>query len=186
MTEAEFVTRLVERINSWTHDFSGAQACVGARFDYASYRFAYAKDGSSPGTQNRSYQTDILVYDDDGETWTPLLVIECKFGGFTTHDLLTYGKKAQAHRALHPYLRYGFVVGGVDGELPFRMVVHGEAFDFLAVLANDLDGVKPVLKEEIVASRLLWQAFKSKKLPTGAFLLHRAFRILTLDDPVVA
>jgi hypothetical protein len=48
-----------------------------------------------------------------------------------------------------------------------------------------LDAIKPVLMEKIVASRLLWHAFKSKKLPTGAFLIHRAFRISTLNDPVV-
>jgi hypothetical protein len=51
------------------------------------------------------YQTDLLISErlDDGEDWTPRVVVEFKLGSVTTHDALTYSAKAATHKNVHPY-----------------------------------------------------------------------------------
>jgi len=44
----------------------------------------------------------------------PFVVIETKYGSFSTHDVLIYSTKALKHKEIYPYIRYGFVVGGID------------------------------------------------------------------------
>ena len=45
-------------------------------------------------------------------------------GGVTTHDALTYSTKAATHKHVHPYLRYGFLAGGIQ-TIPGRLIKHG-------------------------------------------------------------
>ncbi len=74
-----------------------------------------------------AFQTDILVEKVDTEI--PLVVIELKFGGFSTHDIITYSSKATRHKEIYPYLRYGFVVGGSDA-LSKKFLTHNQGVDF--------------------------------------------------------
>jgi len=50
-----------------------------------------------------AFQTDLLI----AKNSIPLAVIETKYGGFSTHDVLVYSVKAQKHKETYPYLRYG-------------------------------------------------------------------------------
>jgi len=176
-SEQSFVSEFVEILNSWSDELGGAHSSWGERVDYAAYRFAYAQDGTVFDPDNRAYQTDVLVYDENKDkTWIPRVIIECKYGSMTTHDLLVYGRKADAHRSIHPYIRYGFVVGGYSGGIPCRMLSHGNSFDFLAVMPSDHNGMgelKNVIATELNASRSLWSAYRHRRLPTGTKLIHR-------------
>ncbi len=70
---------------------------------------------NEPRTRRRgsyAFQTDLLIIRKD--TRFPLVVIETKYNGFSTHDVLTYSTKAQKHKEIYPYLRYGLVVGGIN------------------------------------------------------------------------
>src|SRR3989338_1273573 len=51
-----------------------------------------------------AFQTDILIKNKQGGA---LVVIETKYGGFSTHDIITYSVKANRHKEIYPYLRYG-------------------------------------------------------------------------------
>jgi hypothetical protein len=62
--------------------------------------------------------------------WVPRVVVEFKLGSVTTHDALTYLAKAATHKNVHPYLRYGIIIGGLDGPVPKRLVRHGHSFVF--------------------------------------------------------
>jgi len=67
---------------------------------------------NEPRTRRRgsyAFQTDLLIIRKD--TRFPLVVIETKYNGFSTHDVLTYSTKAKKHKEIYPYLRYGLVVG---------------------------------------------------------------------------
>lgn len=79
------------------------------------------------------FETDILIYERiDDERWTPRLVIETKVDSVTTHDAITYSKKAKNHRVVHPFLRYGIFIGGMGNcGVPARLLRHGEALDFM-------------------------------------------------------
>jgi hypothetical protein len=78
-----------------------------------------------------AFQTDLLIT----KASLPLVAIELKVGSFTTHDVITYSWKAVRHKEVYPYLRYGFVVFGLDA-LGRRFVTHNEGFDFALALAD--------------------------------------------------
>jgi len=79
------------------------------------------------------YETDILIYEQLKEKiWKPRIIIEAKINSVTTHDAITYSQKAQAHKNVHPYLRYGILIGNRKHHpLPGRLFRHGSHFDFM-------------------------------------------------------
>jgi hypothetical protein len=85
----------------------------------------------SPMRGQFAFQTDVLIT----KASLPLVVIELKVGSFTTHDVITYSWKAVRHKQVYPYLRYGFVVFGLD-VLGRRFVTHNEGFDFAMALPD--------------------------------------------------
>jgi len=100
---------------------------------------SYKSGGTEPADPRPyrdCYSTDLLVYDEtaDGTTWVPRLVIECKKrgGDATTHGAIAYSVKAATHKNVHPYLRYGMLIGGYEHIRPY-LVRHGVGFDFIAV-----------------------------------------------------
>ena len=113
--EKQWVRLLAERLNEPLQRFSNGAVsmCVGShkRLLYACEVAAY--ENLSPVETNSSgYETDLLLYDKaGGSRWVPRVVVECKLGGVTTHDALTYSAKAFTHKHVHPYLRYGILVG---------------------------------------------------------------------------
>ncbi|USD61310.1 hypothetical protein J4N45_04895 [Vibrio sp. SCSIO 43140] len=107
------------------------------------------------------FETDILIYEwIDDATWTPRVVVETKVDSVTTHDAITYSKKAQNHRVVHPFLRYGMFIGGIgNGGVPARLLRHGEAFDFM-IAWKDLVSTKEekqtllgILADEVETSK---------------------------------
>jgi hypothetical protein len=90
----------------------------------ASGRLSYDVSGV-PMRGQHAFQTDILITKGP----TPLVAIELKSGSFSSHDVITYSARAERHKRIYPYLRYGFVVVGL-GALGRRFVTHNEGFDF--------------------------------------------------------
>ena len=89
-----------------------------------------SNDGGGPPRRGQyAFQTDILVSKNE----IPLVVVELKSGSFSSHDVITYSFKAQRHKQVYPYLRYGFAVVGLEA-LGRRFVTHNEGFDFAVAL----------------------------------------------------
>ena len=144
------------------------------------------KGPDKEGTSVSRYETDLLVYDAlDQDVWIPRVVIECKLEGVTTHDAITYSRKASTHKQVHPYLRYGILIGSWGkGQFPARLFRHGEHFDFMAIWA----GVEPtdaewqdftaVLSDEIKSSRKIHEILTSNRSPvkTRYTPVHRPLR----------
>jgi hypothetical protein len=114
------------------------------RLPYAAYVANYrSKPGElavgEPVTKSHGYQTDLLIAERLGTAgdWVPRVVVEFKLGGVTSHDALTYSAKAATHKNVHPYLRYGIVIGGYRGPVPQRLIRHGQHFDFMVTLASE-------------------------------------------------
>ncbi len=134
----------------------------------------------------RNYATDILVREVRGDRWTPRVVIEAKLGQVTTHDALTYSAKAATHKQIHPYLRYGILIGAWGKTaLPPRLLHHGEHFDFMMCwpeLEPDSelwDTWLAVLAAEVVASRQTQKLLTRGGDPGQATyrLIHRQLRL---------
>ena len=151
---------------------------TGGRLAYRNEVFRY-NDTKPSESKLIAYQTDILVREELGNgLWVPRVVIECKLASVTTHDALTYSAKAETHKQVHPYLRYGILIGDHEKKaVPRRLFRHGAYFDFMAAWnakepsGEEWNGLIGVLRLEIEAPRQI------EKLVTGIAskysLVHR-------------
>lgn len=104
----------------------------GFKLPYSNEVLSY--ENNKPGQQNFiAYETDILIFEElDQNVWKPRIIIEGKINSVTTHDAITYSQKAQTHKNVHPYLRYGILIGNRKHyPLPGRLFRHGQHFDFM-------------------------------------------------------
>jgi hypothetical protein len=67
-----------------------------------------------PRRGDYAFQVDILIAREISngnaeKSYLPFVVIETKYGTFSTHDVLIYSTKALKHKEIYPYIRYGFV-----------------------------------------------------------------------------
>jgi hypothetical protein len=90
--------------------------------------------------RGRGFEQDILVYDEISQGHTsiiPRIVAEVKFKNVTTHDVLVYSEKADRIRRVYPYVRYGFILGGMK-TIPARVLRLGQRFDFMVAIDASL------------------------------------------------
>lgn len=116
-----------------------------------------------------AFQTDLmikkrrsLVKDEESN---PFVVIEVKFGRFTTHDILTYSAKATRHKEIYPHLRYGLVVGGVK-KIDRRFFTHNSGFDFAVAVekSENLSEVTEIIKQQLQAAECMLKVFEGKEV----------------------
>jgi hypothetical protein len=156
------------------------------------YRLPYTREvlsyrGTRPEREtDMRYETDLLVVEQVNGEWTPRVVVEAKLGSVTTHDAITYSQKAATHKHVHPYLRYGIILGGRRHHpLPGRLFRHGAHFDFmlswtgLTASADEFEQFRSLLLEEVAASRLLQDLMFNTR---GRTRLHYSM----LRRPVIA
>ena len=108
----------------------------------------------------------------------------------TTHDALTYSTKAATHKHVHPYLRYGTLIGAFDDALPGRLIRHGAYFDFMMVwsgeeaMAGEWSDLTRLAAEEVKASRTLQSLLTESRIRGRKRfrLLHRPLRLSGSSD----
>jgi hypothetical protein len=177
-----FIEELQKRMQSVSLKGSTVRVEAGKKLPYAFEVLSYSD--TEPDEQCTSqYQTDVLIYDQfKDETWIPRVVIECKQKTVTTHDALTYSTKAATHKNVHPYLRYGILLGKRNHyPLPGRLIRHGLNFDFMASWVDyeptndEWQDLMGVLVEEVQASRLLQETLTESRSKSRKHfsLIHR-------------
>ena len=191
MSEDEFARRLVAAVAPCLkpHKVKEKRSLL---YDLSFDHFGKVSKGVDPEGapirgQGRGFEQDILVYDEvtGGDTSVvPRIVAEVKFGGVTTHDVLIYAEKADRIRRLYPYVRYGFVLGGLD-QIPRRVLRLGQRFDFIVALSSGLNAKElanfcELMKREAAASAALVDVLFGQRKPT------RIEKRLTVayDEPV--
>ncbi|HEY5504490.1 MAG TPA: hypothetical protein VIK28_04970 [Sedimentisphaerales bacterium] len=141
----------------------------GKKLPYKCEIYEYSGDDKQVPDVSK-YETDLLVSDkwSDGR-WVPRVVVECKLA-ITTHDTLTYSAKAATHKHVHPYLRYGILVGDLKNQaLPGRLVKHGAYFDFMLSWkeqdpsSEEWQHLCDLLRQEVDASRELQEMFTTNR-----------------------
>jgi hypothetical protein len=160
MKEQDWAVEVTERLRSFLSNLGGNYRIETSRkLCYANEVRRYGKSGAI--SHEILFETDILIYEHiDDEIWTPRIVIETKINSVTTHDAITYSKKAQNHRAVHPFLRYGMLLGNM-GEVgvPARVLRHGENFDFMIAWkdfnpsSNEIEVTQDIVASELMASQ---------------------------------
>ena len=184
MNEVEWVELIAKRIGRPLRSGS-VLAKTGLRLPYG-YEIA-AYDGEEPESTVIRYQTDLVLLEEFEESrWTPRVVVEAKLGSINTHDAITYSQKAEAHRAVHPYLRYGVMLGNRRNHpLPGRLYRHGTQFDFMISFQSfeptrtEIRRFLEVLRSEIEASRSLERIlYDSRRKDRDRYtVLHRKLEL---------
>lgn len=161
ISEADWAKEVVEIINSKLKELFPKhllRAESGKGLVYAYEITDYGIEDSHKPAETREFKTDILIFEElKNERWKPRVVIETKIRGVTTHDAITYSKKASNHKAVHPYLRYGIFIGKIE-QIPRRLIRHGENFDFMITWADnqpsaeELNNFFDVIEKEVNAS----------------------------------
>jgi len=180
-----FISELQERMQTVALKESTVRVEAGCKLPYAFEVQDYRS--SEPDEQSISrYETDVLIFDQFNEDkWVPRVVIECKRRSVTTHDALTYSTKAATHKNVHPYLRYGILLGNRRHyPLPARLIRHGANFDFMASWVgyeptdDEWQDLMSVLVDEVKASRLLQNMLTSghSKARTHYSIIHRPLK----------
>ena len=167
MNEAEFKEKLKEELQKELKD-DGVKVEKDKNLIYkivVNEKFAFEPNTpKEPKRGSYAFQTDLLIISEDNSL--PLVVIETKYGGFSTHDILTYSTKAQKHKEIYPYLRYGLVVGG-ESKIHNRFFTHNMGFDFAYGLnsVDDDDSIKDlayIIKQQIKNAYLLLDVLRNK------------------------
>ncbi len=123
----------------------------------------HPKEPMNPKRGTYAFQTDILILRDS----RPLVVIEMKNGGFSTHDVITYSNKAEKHKLIYPTLRYGFVVVNTD-VITNKFFTHNTGFDFAVAVPDEKDFSKviEVIKAQIKCAEILKDVLIDKNKTT--------------------
>lgn len=123
------------------------------------------------------FQTDLLVFEKEDSVIKPRIIIESKVNRISTHDAITYSYKAQNHKNVTPYIRYGIMLGNMnDNSLPGRLFRHGTNFDFMIsfkefVLSNhERQAFIELIKKEISYSQKIEEMiYKIRKIRPGIY-----------------
>ena len=188
-SEKQWVSHIKEKLEvglrSLASDDIQVKVETGQKLSYANEILCY--DNDSLMTSQMKYETDMLIFDQSksGEIWTPRIIIEAKYDSVTTHDALVYSSKAATHKQVHPYLRYGIIIGAFGQyKLPPRLARHGAYFDFMMIFEKFEPSEKEwsdfvqIVKDEIDASRTLQQFLTDRSRNAKKYkLLHRPLRI---------
>ena len=161
MNEKKWVSLVIKEISPMMEEVdSSIRIQQGVKLPYAYEIRSYSKQ---PVSNYLSYETDMLISESfpDG-SWKPRVVVEAKINSVTTHDAITYSEKAIKHKHVHPYLRYGIMLGNRKHyPLPGRLYRNGAYFDFMLSWVKyepsekELDDMVNVLLAEVQASRHL-------------------------------
>jgi hypothetical protein len=175
MNEKDWARQVHRRLHDVVQKMqSGGGVCLDVR---EGAKLAYSLDITNytdytkeePRIQSSAYETDLLVIETNlkTNTWKPRVVIELKLGEPHTHDAITYSRKASAHKSIHPYLRYGILIGSVKS-LSWRFYRHGECFDFMTTWSStkpnqqELATFTKLVRSELKASRQMEMLFSEK------------------------
>jgi hypothetical protein len=164
MTENELNKKLVKELKKRVHGYE--VDCFKNIYHsltidpQGNIRTDTSDDGKIART-GRAYQTDICVYEESGRNDVPRVVIELKKGSISTHQTVIYSENARKHKEVYPFLRYGLLLLGFNGDVPPRTVFHGAHFDFILATMddypsnNELEELLKIIEHESKMSLLL-------------------------------
>ena len=129
MTENEWTRIIADKLSSSIVPLTiSTQQKIPYLQEIESYTYDWIPNYRAPD----SFETDMTVYEKKDGVIIPRVIIEAKIKTVTTHDAITYSRKAELHKNVMPFLRYGIMLGNRKGyPLPGRLFRHGGCFDFM-------------------------------------------------------
>lgn len=160
------------------------------KIPYAYEIKAFTDDWDIDEYEQTLFETDMVVYEKNGDKIIPRVIIESKLESVTTHDAITYSHKASYHKNVIPFVRYGIMCGNREHyPLPGRLFRHGTNFDFLFSFVGyePSDEEKEVfvemIKKEIQYSRQLEEILSNSRSKNRKryFMLQKEFHLKEME-----
>jgi len=140
--------------------------------------------------ESNVFETDLLLYEQTADVIKPRIIIETKLKRVTTHDAIVYSYKAQNHKTITPFIRYGIIIGDRGHyPLPGRLFRHGMNFDFMMSfkkeeIDKDEKGVfKELIEKELHYSKQIEEMIynsRSKKRK-HYFVLQKELQLIEIN-----
>lgn len=131
MNENEWTQQICDKLQSYLKKNS-LYAKTLQNIPYSQEILDYSDEWEPEDLSPTSFETDLVIYEIENGRIKPRVIIEAKLKSVTTHDAITYSYKAEKHKSITPYLRYGIMIGDrQDYPLPGRLFRHGTNFDFM-------------------------------------------------------
>lgn len=152
---------------------------------YAKEILSYDLNFEANDNRSMVFETDLLIYEKT-DVIKPRVIIESKIEKVTTHDAITYSNKAQSHKYVTPYIRYGIMLGNRgDYPLPGRLFRHGANFDFMIsfkkyeLSQEEKNAFIELIKKEIDYSKKVEEMiYESRKIDRKRyFILEKELRL---------
>ena len=161
MTENEWTQKICDKLQT-VLKHNGLFAKPLQSIPYSQEIISYSYDWEPEYLLPMKFETDLVIYEIENERIKPRVIIEAKLGHISTHDAITYSYKADKHKNITPYLRYGIMIGNRgDYPLPGRLFRHGTNFDFMFSFSgespkkNEWETFKEMLHQEVEYSRMM-------------------------------
>lgn len=117
----------------------------------------------APRRGDSAFQTDLCIFERVEDVLLPRVVLELKTK-VTTHDILTYSTKAEKHKTIYPYLRYGLIAAS-ENHIPGRFFTHNEGIDFCVCTG----GLSERMSAKVFAATITQELDCSRTLERVAF-----------------
>lgn len=151
MTENEWTEKVCKKLRSFLKPYN-LFADTLQKIPYSQEIIGYTDDWEPEYMEPTRFETDLVIYEKNDETIIPRVIIEAKLTKISTHDAITYSYKAEKHKFITPYLRYGIMIGDRKRyALPGRLFRHGTNFDFMFAFTS----TRPTEDEWIVFTDML-------------------------------
>ena len=186
MNETEWTKQICKILNNHFKKLKSTfHADTNVKLPYGTVIKDFDKNwNASYSEKENKFATDLVIYEEKDGKRIPRVVIEAKFKNVTTHDAITYGKKAVLHKNLMPALRYGLMIGSMeDRDLQWRLFEHGGDFDFMfcfkAEEPNDeeQEAFSNLVDSEIENSKKLENMFDTRHRRSGIYCLQKDVKL---------
>ena len=108
MTENEWTRIIADKLSSSIAPLTlSTQQKIPYLQEIESYSIDWIPNYRAPD----SFETDMAIYEQKDSVIIPTVIIEAKIKTVTTHDAITYSRKAELHKNVMPFLRYGIMLG---------------------------------------------------------------------------
>ena len=188
MTENEWTRIIADKLSSSIAPLTlSTQQKIPYLQEIESYDIDWTPNYRAPD----SFETDMAIYEQKDSVIIPTVIIEAKIKTVTTHDAITYSRKAELHKNVMPFLRYGIMLGNRKGyPLPGRLFRHGGCFDFMFSFKGfspepyEWDAFVEMIHREIEYSQNLEEMFHESRRPGRKryFMLEKQLVLMPEND----
>lgn len=161
------------------------------KIPYAYEIKSFTEDWNIEEYEQTLFETDMIIYEKRDDKIIPRVIVESKLESVTTHDAITYSNKANYHKNVVPFVRYGIMCGNRGHyPLPGRLFRHGTNFDFLFSFVGHEPSEKEkaayieMIKKEIEYSRQFEEILSNSRSRNRKkyFMLQKEFKLLEIDE----